>query len=242
MTDPVPLGRRIASGRAADVFDVGDGRVLRRYRDPAEDTALEARVMRLVADHGVAVPTVHDAVGPDIVMDFVAGPTMLDDLTARPWKLYGHARTLARLQAQVAKIPAPDWLMAPGFVSSPDEDRVLHLDLHPMNVIISPDGPVIIDWTNAAGGPPGFDAAMSQVLMSTYEVEGTRDRLAQRAFVGLFRRERGSRMIDAFLVAAVEHRLADRAITPGERVAAAELRRRVLAAQARRKPPSTSST
>ena len=38
-------GRPIASGRAAEVFDLGDGTVLRRYRGD-KDTAEEARVMR----------------------------------------------------------------------------------------------------------------------------------------------------------------------------------------------------
>ena len=34
-------------------------------------------------------------------------------------------------------------------------DRVLHIDLHPENVIISPAGPVVIDWSGASAGPGG---------------------------------------------------------------------------------------
>ena len=49
----------------------------------------------------------------------------------------------------------------------------------PSNVILAPDGPVIIDWTNAARGDADFDSAYSDVLMSTFEVSGWRDRLGR---------------------------------------------------------------
>ena len=90
-------GRLIASGRAADVFDLGDGTVLRRYRND-HDSGPEGRVMGWLAASGVSVPTVHRATGREMVMDHVSGPTMLDDLQRRPWRLWRHARTLADLQ------------------------------------------------------------------------------------------------------------------------------------------------
>ncbi len=31
-----------------------------------------------------------------------------------------------------------------------------HLDLHPLNVLMSPDGPVVIDWSNARPVEPAF--------------------------------------------------------------------------------------
>ncbi len=220
---PGPL---LASGRATDVYDLGDGRVLRRYRADHPDIEAEARVMRLVASHGFPVPEVFDADGRDLVLSRVDGPTMLDDLRTRPTAVLGHARRLARLQQRLAEIPAPDWLMAPGWTPDPAGDRVLHLDLHPMNVMLGPDGPVVIDWTDTAAGPPGFDAAISYVAMAAYETGGGRDRLAQRVVVEGFRRYRGRVLVDAFLAAACDHRLADPNLTPGERVAVAALRTR----------------
>jgi len=219
---PGPL---IASGRTADVYDVGDGRVLRRYHAANPDIEGEARVMRLVADHGFPAPKVFSVDGRDLVMARVDGPTMLEELRRRPTSMVAHARRLARLQQQLAEIAAPDWLMAPGWTPDPAGDRVLHLDLHPMNVLLSSDGPVVIDWTNAAAGPPGFDAAMSYVTMAAFEAGSSRDRIAQKIIVEAFRRFRGRVLIGAFLGAACDHRLADPNITPAERVAVAELRR-----------------
>ncbi|MEM1334445.1 MAG: phosphotransferase [Actinomycetota bacterium] len=224
---PGPL---LASGRAADVYDLGDGTVLRRYRDePHPDAHLEARVMRHVADHGYRVPEVHRVEGRDLVMDRVDGPTMLEAIERAPWKALWYARRLAGLQRKLAKIPAPDWLLADG-VDTNDLGRrqsVLHLDLHPMNVIMSPrHGATVIDWTNAAAGPSGFDAALSYVEMATFEVDTPRDRLAQRVFVEAFRFFRGRSAMQPYLVAACDHRLADPGTEPAERVAVGELRRR----------------
>lgn len=226
MDDEVP-GPLLASGRDADVYDLGDDTVLRRYRRPdGHDVELEVRVMRYVAERGYPVPGVHRFDQSDVVMDRVDGPSMLEALQASPWKVVWYARRLARLQRKLARIAAPPWLLA----STADPDRtasVLHLDLHPMNVLLSQrHGPIVIDWANAAGGPAGFDAAMSYVTMATYEPETTRDRMGQRAFVESFRRFRGASLIAPYVGIACDHRLADPNTTVEERVAVAELRKR----------------
>lgn len=235
---PGPL---IASGRDADIFDIGDARVLRRKRKPSEATSYETRVMRFMheqhrAGRGVRVPEVFDLEADhdptrDIVMEHVDGSTMLADLEQRPWKLIAYGNLLARLQRQVNDVVAPEWMVTPTTAAAFQrrDDSVLHLDLHPLNVMLSPAGPVVIDWTNAAGGPAGFDAALSYVEMATFETAGLRDRIGQRLLVGAFKRARGSGEIDAFTVAACDHRLGDANLTPGERTAVATLREQAIA-------------
>jgi uncharacterized membrane-anchored protein len=49
---------------------------------------------------------------------------------------------------------------------------VLHLDLHPDNVMLTPDGPKVIDWSNAEEGAPGLDWAMSAVILAQVAVGG----------------------------------------------------------------------
>jgi Ser/Thr protein kinase RdoA (MazF antagonist) len=219
-----PPGRLIASGRAADVFDLGDGTVLRRYRSE-HDSGPEGRLMAWLAARGVAVPLVHRADGRDLVMDHVVGPSMLDDLQRRPCRLRRHARTLAALQRSINDVEAPDWLSAG--TAGPDGSGIVHGDLHPMNVILGPDGPVVIDFTNATRGPATFDAAMSYLLMSTFETSGAIDRLGQRLLVAAFRRSRGREIVDAGLEAACRFRLADVNVTIGERERVGRLLARV---------------
>ncbi len=223
MTDtPGPL---LASGRAADVYDIGDGKVLRRYRAARSDLEHEARVMRYVAERGYPVPQVHSVDGTDLVMDRIDGVTMMEALEASPWKVVWYARVLAQLQRKLARIAAPDWMLA----GTGDPDRpqsVLHLDLHPMNVMITRSGPVVIDWTNAAGGPGGFDGAITYVEMSTFSTSERVEQIGQQVLVRSFRRFRGASAIDPYIEAACDHRLKDPGTLPDERVAVAAMRDR----------------
>ena len=143
-------GRPVGFGRSADVHDLGRGRVLRRYHDRARSARYEADAMSLARAHGVPVPEVFDVDGPDIVMEKVDGPTMLADVARRPWRLLRHAAALARLHEQVHAVPAREWLQAP----FGEGGALLHLDLHPENVLLSARGPVVIDWGERPGGLP----------------------------------------------------------------------------------------
>ncbi|AKU15323.1 phosphotransferase [Luteipulveratus mongoliensis] len=160
--------RLLASGRDADVFEVEVGRVLRRYRDEHQDATAEAVVMRHVATAGYPVPTVYDTDGPDIVMDRVDGPTMMEAILDGSLSPAAAAEMLADLLHRLHAIAPPPGL---GPVERVDGepaagDAVLHLDLHPLNVLITPGGPVVIDWCNARSGPPGLDRAVSALILA----------------------------------------------------------------------------
>ena len=222
-----PPGPLIASGRDADVFDLGDGRVLRRYRKDY-DTATEAATMRHVASHGYPVPTVHDADGPDLVMDRVDGPTMLDLLGRRPWQLRRHARTLADLQRRLGDVPIGDL----GLPARTDGPVVLtHGDLHPANVLMGTGGPVVIDWTGAHLGRPGMDSAVTWALLHAADapMSGAVARMVAAAGRGLFLRSflaaSDRRAARAALPHAVEARQGDLNLSDGERRRMTELLR-----------------
>lgn len=191
MSKPAP-GPLLASGRAADVFDIGEGRVLRRYRNEHRDGAdalREARLLEHVRRHGFPVPEVFDATERDLVMERLTGPTMLDDLAKRPWTLRRAASRLAELHEQLHDVPVIDDLPTP-FGGG---DSLLHLDLHPDNVIMTPRGAVVIDWQNAGRGPAGADLAKTWIILGTAQVAGARWKrlisvLGRRLFLGSFLR------------------------------------------------------
>ena len=85
MTGGNPPGRLIGAGRAADVYDLGDGRVLRRYRISA-DAEPEATLMQYLREAGLGVPQIYDADGTDLVMAKLDGVDLLSDLSRRPWR------------------------------------------------------------------------------------------------------------------------------------------------------------
>lgn len=219
------IGPLLAVGRANTIFAVGDDRVLRRAPDHRSFVA-EARAMERIAASGYPVPRVHRVAPGEMVLDRVPGPTMLDDIGRRPWRLGAHARLLADLHHRLHQIRAPEELPAapvPGPV-------VVHLDLHPQNVILSPSGPVVIDWTNVARGTAGADIAMTWMIMAVSEVD---EPGMLRPLLALFRR----RFVERFLAHAGRdearsvlremsvYRAQDRNVRPQERIALEQLLR-----------------
>src|SRR6267143_6866250 len=167
------LGPLLASGRDADIFAYGRDLVVRRSRH-GRSMEREAAITQYVARHGYPAPRVEDvrANGSELVMERIDGPTMLDVLSKRPWTLRRNAGRLATLHHRLHEIPAPDWLEPfPG-----GGDGIAHLDLHPLNVILSPQGPVLIDWTNVARGAGPLDVALTWLLMTAAELTGGRAR------------------------------------------------------------------
>jgi aminoglycoside phosphotransferase (APT) family kinase protein len=224
----VDHGPLLARGRDADIYDLGAGLVLRRARD-GRSLAGEAAVMAHAHGWGVPVPAVHEVTGDGaIVMDRIAGPLLLDQLSSRPWRLGAAARTLVELHAAVHRVPAPPGVRASGLSG----DRLLHLDLHPLNVVLSADGPVLIDWSNARAGPPAADLAMTWILLATGTVGGP---WPVRAATAVFRR----RMVASFLAGVdrsgaaatlpevARWRLADPNVTAAEAAQVRSLTRRV---------------
>ncbi len=163
-----PPGPLLASGRDADIFEYGPGLVLRRSRN-GRSIAHEASVMTYVRDQGYPVPAI-EAVSDDgtqLVMERIEGVSMVDAIGKAPWSIRRQAKTLASLHKRLHEIPAPDF-----FPPAPigRGDRALHLDLHPLNVMIGPKGATVIDWSNASAGDPFVDVGLAWVLMAAGEV------------------------------------------------------------------------
>jgi aminoglycoside phosphotransferase (APT) family kinase protein len=120
---------------------------------------------------------------PGIVFERVEGPSLLEHAQARPWTLFEAVRLLAELHAQIHRCVAPvelpsqrEWsagdIDAVADLSAtekeaarrclaelPDGTALCHGDFHPGNVLITPRGPVIIDWETATRGHPLGDVA-----------------------------------------------------------------------------------
>ena len=186
----------IGFGRTAEVYAWGEAQILKLYRPemPREWIAHEARVGRIVAEAGLAVPSVGDVIELEgrlgIVYERIVGPSMLDELVRRPWTLFRSARQFAEVHAAMHACRRPelpslrDSLMraiqyAPALPEAtrgrvlaallrlPDGDAICHGDYHPDNLIASPRGAIVIDWMTGTHGNSAADVARTVLLFQT---------------------------------------------------------------------------
>jgi tRNA A-37 threonylcarbamoyl transferase component Bud32 len=223
------LGPRLGAGRDSAIYGLGDDRVVRRVAD-LRSYETEARLMAYVREAGYPVPRVFRVAPGEIVLERVDGPTMFDDLVRRPWRVARRARLLADLHRRLHELRAPPEL---GLREGPvPGDTIVHLDLHPQNVILGREGPVVIDWTNARRSDGAVDVADVWILTTAFQVDAPApvrllvDRLRHR-FADVFLRAAGRADALRVLEAVAEHRKRD----PATRAAEAEAIDRMVAVQ-----------
>lgn len=187
------LGRPIAVGRTAEIYPWADGWIVKLYQPPwAESAEYEARVARAVHAAGLPAPAVGNVVSvkgrAGLVYEHVRGESMLSLMRRKPWTVARYARLLAELHAQihacnVAGLPSQrdrlaDAIGAADGLSAPMQrhfeevlgrlgrrEHLCHGDFHPGNVMMTANGPVVVDWVNATQGDPAADVARTTLLL-----------------------------------------------------------------------------
>ncbi|MEV4346184.1 phosphotransferase [Actinoplanes sp. NPDC049596] len=182
MTEWEPVGLPFAFGREADVYALGDGLVLRRYRN-GDSAEPEAAAMAYAREFGFPVPAVRAVRGPDLVMERLDGPTLAQALLEGAVPLERGATILADLLCRLHELPAR---------GGDGGATVVHLDVHPENVVLSERGPVLIDWRNAGDGPGDLDTALAALILGQVAVGSIDHELGGRA----------GELLDLFLAAA----------------------------------------
>ncbi|NUP47706.1 MAG: aminoglycoside phosphotransferase family protein [Catenulispora sp.] len=181
-------GELIGSGLDADVYAIDESWVLRRTRDRRSQHR-EAAVMAHLHAHGYPVPEIRPSDNAeDLVMRRAAGPTLLEAAFAGDLDTDRVGAILAELLVRLHAVPVQDEKDEKhredreegkdGQTGNGDQPggpatAILHLDLHPMNVILTADGPVVIDWTNTRQDQPNLDWAMSALILAQVALNGS---------------------------------------------------------------------
>lgn len=193
--DLAALGPPVAWGRTAEVYALPGDRIVKLCYDwVGPDTVQrEAAIARAVHAVGLAVPAVSAVVRAGartgIIYARVRGESMLAALLREPSTVQQRARQLAELHVAIhavtvaESVPAQHDALAhkihhatalsPAQVraaltaleAAPTGSRLCHGDFHPDNVILTEDGPVIIDWNDATRGRPAADVARTSIIL-----------------------------------------------------------------------------
>ena len=197
VTEPVRV-RRVGGGADTAIWRVERGAerfALRLFR--AEQAAVaerEVAAMAAAAEAGVRVPRVHAAGRwqdrPALLLSWSPGRPLLEELRARPWRAWGLGAEFGRTQAAIHAVPVPAALGGHAVQwaewAEPDEglraclgavgrrpERLLHLDYHPLNVMVEGGRIVaVLDWANARGGDPRADLARTLSILRLGPLDG----------------------------------------------------------------------
>ena len=170
--------------------------------------------MRHARAHGYPVPEILDASGRDLILERLHGPTMQQALETDPTQFERQVRLLSALHERLHVIEAPS-----GIGSVGPGDALLHLDLHPANVMLTADGPFVIDWANARRGHWADDVAQTiAIVWSALADPAFAGREAiVAAFVETFVAPFERAVVREHVPAAVARRIADPNVTDAER-------------------------
>jgi Ser/Thr protein kinase RdoA (MazF antagonist) len=228
----------LAEGRTAEVFAYGEGRVLKLDRPEWTGLApFEGEVLARLVGAGLPVARPHGVVTVEgrsgVVLDRVDGLTLREDLLASSG---AGAEALAerfvelQLQLNATTVPGLPPLVprlrneiTSSIADGPLRGDLLtlldglddgglgvcHYDLSPDNVLVGPDGWVVIDWLTAAAGPSAADLARTLVMWGRVTVEPIATFLRAVRRIGVTRRELGDETLDHWVRVAAAARLGE---------------------------------
>ncbi|MDJ0769615.1 MAG: phosphotransferase [Ilumatobacter sp.] len=192
------MGPLVAAGRTSDVYAYGAFAVVKvpRPEVPSHWAPMEAKFTAAVRQLGVPAPDVLDVVQvddrPAIVFERIDGRSMWEHMLERPGDIPALSNLMAEVHrhiltaglptgvaglvdrmckkiAEVQHLPDTERQTAHASVTAmPRGAALLHGDLHPGNVLMSANGPVVIDWFDATIGHPVADVVRTSLLVRPY--------------------------------------------------------------------------
>ena len=221
-------GDLVASGSRSSVHSYGRGAVVKvpAPSTPEGWIRFEARYAEAARAAGAPAPRllgIEQIAGRTAsVWERVDGTSMWDHVAERPHRGAELGRLLADVQHDLVVLVPPvtlprqrDRLMSKIRLAAATVDASLaralefvppqagtpclcHGDLHPSNVLLGRDGPVIVDWFDASRGDPIADVARSSLLLLSEGADPPRHLPgADRATLGV--------LTDAYLARLGEH-------------------------------------
>lgn len=212
-TDHRP-GPLIAVGRTAEVYAWNQGQALKLFYDWCPDNWAkhEVDIGHAMNATGLPIPELLGEVEVNgrsgILYERVEGTSMLRMITSKPWLIPRMARLLAGLQAEIHYQDGSAFPSLRGYLEAsiqgakglapeqkaqtlerlgqlPDGESLCHFDFHPDQVLITAEGPVVLDWMTAQKGNPMADIARTSLLLAIGSAQGRTAR--QAAFINVVR-------------------------------------------------------
>jgi tRNA A-37 threonylcarbamoyl transferase component Bud32 len=188
--------KRIGAGRTASIFQYGHDKVIKLFKSTFPQQAIdeEFEIGRCLNSSGLSIPTTYEIVEVNhtkgILLNFIEGRSMLQNLASKPWLALRYAQKMANAHfkihradfkenkcikplnqsiadkiSRVSLLRSEEKTAILSYLSNlPDGSSLCHGDFHPDNIIMSKDRLVTVDWITATIGSPTADVARTWLL------------------------------------------------------------------------------
>lgn len=186
--------KMIAQGGEAEIYDIGENKVLRVLRiNNGKTFETEKILFPTLQEHHINIPLTYEYIlvdgRPAEVMQKITGETMLEELTHQPFKIVNEIKKLARMQIDISNIEIESTLTSIQdtmnyfiekpplmekklidftlslFEELPKNSQMCHGDFHPGNILIQDGKYYIIDWSGAYRSDFLSDIAHTYLLL-----------------------------------------------------------------------------
>jgi aminoglycoside phosphotransferase (APT) family kinase protein len=192
-------GKQIAEGRTALIYEWGENKIIKIFKPEFSHDLARLEYERALASQktGYNVPKVYEILdyegSPAIIYQKVNGIEMTVEFQQNPWSIFKLSRTCARLHLEMHQRTTDEmpsqreliiWkikhahhlndenkaIVLKYFDTLPEDNKLTHNDFHPGNIMLTKEGPIIIDWIDGHSGHPLADVARSFVINTASEI------------------------------------------------------------------------
>ncbi|MCR8635179.1 phosphotransferase family protein [Paenibacillus radicis (ex Xue et al. 2023)] len=187
-------GRLLARGRTAEVFEWGETKVLKLFLKD-DNVNQEMTNTTIINQIGLPAAEVFELVEIEdrkgIIYERIVGSTLMRLIEPTESSLSKHAKVMAALHAEIhrathkhppnlkqeltKKINRLNHITIENRTeiirlldNLPAAHTICHYDFHPDNIIMSPRGPIIVDWFNTLVGNPNADIMRTLLMLRSH--------------------------------------------------------------------------
>ncbi|KKO51815.1 phosphotransferase family protein [Paenibacillus sp. DMB20] len=192
------IGELLGTGNTANVYQWGNTEVIKIFHDhicSMHEAQKEASHAEMINDLNLRTPKYSGSIEyegkPCLIYERIDGPTMLRQIEASKSSVSYYARLMAQLHFEMHKVEITRTSNLKDEITNrinmtskikesekqpvhailgalPEGNAICHYDFHPDNIILSSNGPIIIDWINVLIGHPAADVARSSMMIQSH--------------------------------------------------------------------------
>lgn len=217
------LGQPMTIARSAEIYDLGNNKVLKLFHANISDDAAKWEFRNATEAYALDEDSsllsrikLHGEVSIDgrygIIMDFINGKTLTQNIEKNPLRVVGYSQRLAKTHVAMHAMKADGLRDIREIISAylddqsmqflstrqkaacrrylshlPKGNALIHMDFHTDNVLVTPYKDIAIDWATGAKGDRSADLAMTYFLFNEAELYPGISKF-QEVLYSLFRR------------------------------------------------------